>query len=362
MGAGHTHALALPTVAAAAASCGWEAVLVCGEEKVPYSGMIAGAIAGFYRQQEIYIDVLRLAQNSRLQLIGEDAVELNALERTIRLASGRSIQYDLLSLNVGGTIRADFPCRPENCCSVKPAAKFFSWLDSLSANPGRTIAVIGGGMAGTEVALAVDARLRAGRRCGGVFVVGMNEQLTPGYPVFARAIGRHMERRGISLLLGSAVVEVGSDRVVLENGAAPLISEAVLAIGVRAWEGLALSGLAVDERGFVKINGMLQSISHPEVFASGDCAHLDINGGVLRKAGVYAVRQASALAGNLAAAMGGGRMSGWKGGGAALAIVADGLGGAVAHRNGRTVEGKWVWKWKDHLDRSFMRKVNGKRP
>ena len=144
LGAGHTHALALPAVAAACSAAGWEVALVCGEERVPYSGMIAGAIAGLYRQGEIYIDVPRLAQGSRVKLIDEDAAELNAAGRTIRLAGGRTLEYDLLSINVGGTIAAGFPCRPANCCPVKPAAGFFSWLDSLPANPGRTIAVIGG--------------------------------------------------------------------------------------------------------------------------------------------------------------------------------------------------------------------------
>ena len=187
--------------------------------------------------------------------------------------------------------------------------------------------MIGGGVAGIEVALAFDARLRAAKRRGGVFVVGMQEQLAPGYPAFARALARHMHRRGISLLLGSAAAEVGADRIILENGTSASISEAVVATGVQTWEGLSDSGLVVDEGGFVEINRKLQSISHPEVFATGDCAHLDLAAGVLRKAGVYAVRQAPLLAANLAAAMGGGGLQEWDGGGEALAIVSDGLGG-----------------------------------
>ena len=359
LGAGHAHALALPAAAAAAAAAGWELVLVCGEKKVPYSGMMTGAMAGLYRQEEIYIDVPRLAKGVRVELVCEDAENLDADARTLRLTDGRKVDYDLLSLNVGGTIRAGFPCQPANCCPVKPAAGFFSWLEGLPANPARTVAVIGGGVAGAEVALALDARLRAAKRRGGVFVVGMQGQLAPGYPAFARALGRHMERRGISLLLGSAVVEVGADRVVLEDGTSAAISEAVIATGVRTWEGLSRSGLVVDEGGFVEINGMLQSISHPEVFAAGDCARLDLAAGALRKAGVYAVRQAPTLAANLAAAMNGGSLQKWKGGSEALAIVSNGQGSAIAHRNGRTVEGRWVWKWKDYLDRAFMRKVGG---
>ena len=357
LGAGHTHVLALPAIAAAVAKAGWELLLVCGESKVAYSGMMTGAIAGLYRQEEIYIDIPRLAAASRVKLVGEDAVELNASKRMLRLADGSSVSYDLLSLNVGGTIGVAFPGSPQNCCPVKPVADFFSWLDALPANPARTVAVVGGGVAGVEVALAIDARLRAAGRRGGVFIVGAHEQLTPGYPVLSRVLGRHMQRRGISVLLGSPAIKASAERIILQNGASASISEAVIATGVHTWQGLAGSGLVVDAGGFVEINRKLQSISHPEVFASGDCAHLDLAAGVLRKAGVYAVRQAPVLAANLAAAMTGGSLQDWNGSGEALAIVADGLGGAIAHRNGRTVAGKWVWKWKDYLDRRFMRRV-----
>src|SRR5947207_2133385 len=51
------------------------------------------------------------------------------------------------------------------------------------------------------------------------------------------------------------------DVVLWAAGAAPL-----------AW--LAKSGLGLDEGGFVRIDPGLRSVSHPEVFAVGDCAAL----------------------------------------------------------------------------------------
>src|SRR5256885_3648802 len=59
-----------------------------------------------------------------------------------------------------------------------------------------------------------------------------------------------------------------------------------------AW--LANSGLALDERGFVRIDPGLRSVSHPEVFAVGDCAAL-----AEAKSGVHAVRQGRLLEQNL---------------------------------------------------------------
>ena len=61
--------------------------------------------------------------------------------------------------------------------------------------------------------------------------------------------------------------------------------------------------LAVDDRGFVRTDEQLRSVSHPQVFATGDCASWP--GHALPKAGVHAVRMGPVLANNLRAALGG---------------------------------------------------------
>ncbi|HRH85461.1 MAG TPA: hypothetical protein PLO41_01320, partial [Rubrivivax sp.] len=115
--------------------------------------------------------------------------------------------------------------------------------------------------------------------------------------------------------------------------------------------------LAVDDRGFVRIDGQLRSVSHPQVFASGDCASWP--GHALPKAGVHAVRMGPVLAGNLRAALLGpadaGAPKAHRPQRHFLALLATGDGRAIASRGPFGAEGAWAWRWKDRIDRRFLR-------
>ncbi len=112
--------------------------------------------------------------------------------------------------------------------------------------------------------------------------------------------------------------------------------------------------LAVDAQGFVRIDAQLRSVSHPEVFAAGDCARFDA--GALPKAGVYAVRMGPVLAHNLRAALGGRDFMAYRPQRRFLVLLGTGDGRAIASRGAFGVTGRWVWRWKEHIDRRFVRR------
>ena len=119
---------------------------------------------------------------------------------------------------------------------------------------------------------------------------------------------------------------------------------------------LAETGLALDDRGFVRVNAHLQSVTDPHVFAAGDVASLDHR--PLEKAGVFAVRMARPLAENLRRSVLEQTLQVYRPQRRWLALISIGDRYAVASRGALGFSGAWVWRWKDSIDRRFMRRIS----
>ena len=110
-------------------------------------------------------------------------------------------------------------------------------------------------------------------------------------------------------------------------------------------------GLAVSETGFIAIDEQLRSVSHPEVYAVGDCAHWVKP---LPKAGVYAVRMGPVLSHNLRAALCQGTAMAYQPQHRFLALLATADGRAIGAWDRWSAQGRWLWRWKDRIDRGFL--------
>jgi NADH dehydrogenase FAD-containing subunit len=229
------------------------------------------------------------------------------------------------------------------------------WASLLELAQTRSLSVvlIGGGAGGVELAMSLQYRL--GERARVSLVTGGPPPL-PNYSDKVRARARrNMKQLGITVLEDSCS-EVGASHVRLASGARLVCDAPLMAIGSSAPAWLRGSGLALDEQGFVATGATLQSTSHPEVFAAGDVAsRIDAP---RPKSGVYAVRAGPPLALNLRRFVGGGELRPHVPQPRSLNLLACGKRHAVASYGDWSAEGRWVWWWKDFIDRRFVKRFN----
>lgn len=367
-GGGHSHALVLrqwmrePLERA-------QVVMVSNTAFAPYSGMLPGEIAGHYRHDETHIDLARLCRAAGAQFIVAQASGIDRAGRRLLLADGSSLAYDLLSLNIGATPSLQVPGAVEHAVPVKPIAGFGARWDALlhRARDGSdplAIAVVGAGAAGVELALAIEHRLRRELRLPDeaadrltLHLLGVGAVVLGAHPPrVQRRLMRLLAARGIRVHLGARVESVHAGGLRTSAGLELAADEVIWVTQAAAAPWLATTGLALDGAGFVRVNASLRSVNEPTVFAAGDVASVD--GQALEKAGVVAVRQAPVLADNLRRALAGQPLREWKPQRQWLSLISTGDRHAVASRGPFSAAGRWVWHWKDAIDRRFMRQFD----
>ncbi|HLI12913.1 MAG TPA: selenide, water dikinase SelD [Alphaproteobacteria bacterium] len=369
VGGGHSHVAVLKRFGMRPLA-GVRLTLICRDTHTPYSGMLPGLVAGHYGFDEAHIDLGPLCRFARARFYHDEATGLDLENRLVMCRGRPPVKYDVLSFNIGSTPRtADVPGAAGNVVPVKPINRFIAQWERLSArvlahDDGVRIAVVGAGAGGVEILLAIQYRLRQLLAARGrsddhleYYLFSATETILPTHNAgVRRAFERTLRERRVRMITGTPVVKVAPGRVIDGNGAAYALDEIlwVTAAGAASW--LREAGLRTDAEGFVAVDDTLQSVSHPAVFAAGDIAAI-VNH-PRPKAGVFAVRGGRPLAENLRRALRGRRLVSFRPQRSFLSLVTTGDKYAVASRGRWMLEGRWVWRWKDWIDRRFMRKYN----
>ncbi len=348
LGAGHAHVEVLRRFAMRP-EAGVRLTLIGREPETPYTGMLPGLIRGEYTFDEAHIDLAPLAAGAGARLILAEATDIDLAARRVAVTGRPDVPFDLLSIDVGGEPTVS----PGAGVAVKPIGRFLARLSALEAElqHGARIAVVGGGVGGTELALALARRYRERARI--VLVCDTAEPLATA-PSYARSVARaSLVDAGIELACGVRAGAWVDGRLALSDGSFLEVATALWATGVVGPALIAASGLACDAVGCVRVDATLRSVSHRFVFAAGDCAAIE--GNPRPKSGVWAVRAGPILADNLRRAARGRALRRWRPQAQALVILGLGGGRALAWRNGVAVAGRPVWRWKDWIDRRWMR-------
>jgi selenide,water dikinase len=352
VGGGHAHALVLRMWGMNPLP-GARLTVIDPSPMVAYSGMLPGLVAGHYGLDVLSIDLVRLARFAGARLITAPVTGLDPAGRVITVPGRPGVAYDLASIDIGVTsAMPDIPGFADHAVPVKPLTPFAAaWTALMAQGAAPRIVVIGGGVAGAEIAMAMAHRL-AGR--GSVDLVERGRALAVlGGGARARVLAA-LRALGVSLHEQSPVAGVTAQGVHLTDGRTIPASFVCGAAGAHPQGWLEGSGLALHE-GFVAVDRHLQS-SDPAVFAAGDCAHMTAT--PRPKAGVFAVRQAPVLFANLRATLAGGALRPYAPQRDYLKLVSLGGRRALAEKWGLALAAPALWRWKDRIDRRFMARLD----
>ena len=356
VGGGHAHVHVLAALASAPFAA-TQVTLVSPYSRQIYSGMLPGWIAGYYALEDCALALDALARRAGVRFVQTACTGLDLEARQVRCASGEAIAFDYLSIDSGpvadsgqlaGTEQHGLPVRP-----IEGFVAAWPGLLEKARQDGFRLAIVGDGAAAIELAFAMQTRFAAeGIKHGGLTLIGSNPQPLAGFPFLLR-------RKALKLLAAQGIAHLGRrralallpGRVQLDDGTALTADAVLVATGAAAPAWPAASSLATDEAGFIRVTPMLQSVSHPFVFAAGDvAAYADAR----PKSGVFAVRAGPPLAANLRAICQGQTLQAWQPQKRALYLLSTGLKYALAAWGGFSFSGAWVWRWKDSIDRRFI--------
>ncbi len=360
LGGGHSHVLLIRRWAMQALP-GVRLTLVSSGSMTPYSGMLPGMIAGHYSVDDIHVDLRKLCTWAGVRFIEETAISLDLARREVGFESRPELAFDVVSLDTGSTPDLSVPGAMEYVTPVKPVHSFHArWqqirerLDS-SSEERVSIGVVGSGAGGFELVTAMRHVLDSEQ--ARLFWFLRKDMPLSGRPDRVGELALAAARRaGITVVTRFDVVQVKADRLVAADEREVELDEILWCTGAvgPAWP--AAAGLAVDSRGFVSTNACLQSVSHDFVFATGDIGTQRETPSA--KAGVFAVRQAPVLFENIRQYLLGGKLEVYRPQKDFLSLMATGEKRAIANRGPLTIEADWVWRWKDHIDRTFMGKFS----
>ena len=176
-----------------------------------------------------------------------------------------------------------------------------------------TFVVVGGGPTGVEMAGALSELIRLVlrrdfsdrqldvRQNTHLLLIESLDSLLPTFPPkLGEATLRTLRHKHVEVQLGAKVKAYDGEKVTFNSGAVLAARTLIWAAGVQAAGVAAQLGIAQARQGRVVVGPTLQVPDHPNVFAIGDAAYLEVDGQPLPMVAPVAIQQAEVAAENIA--------------------------------------------------------------
>ena len=342
----------------------WELVCVSNFPTATYSGMLPAVLAGQIPPKRMEIDLRALCDIVGAKLLVGTVTGLTE-SNELEFENNPNLKFDVLSIGVGSVpATRGMELAAEACLPIKPMQTFLDRLKTKlerlqfqRGNQPLQISVIGGGVAGCEVALCLDQRLKTmtGVAEDRVRIIHAGDDVlgneTDG---LKKRIRQVLDERDIELSLTKRVKEVTIGQIHLEDQTVLSNDFAVIVTGADPPPLLGILDLPKDERGFLATHPTLQSTSGRPIFVVGDSGTI-INDPA-PKAGVYAVREGPVLWENVNRLIANKPLRNYSPQRSFLKLMNLGDGRAVGEWRGMSFQGRWAMWLKSVIDGAFMAK------
>jgi NADH:quinone reductase (non-electrogenic) len=246
------------------------------------------------RPETLAVDLLPLLRKVDVGFVRGEAIGLDTAAKTVTLAAGDRlahdrVAYDRLVVATGSRMRRPPVPGAEAAFSVDTQAVAMAFDRRLGeiardvAQP--TIAVVGAGFTGIELALELRDRLKmhgADAAAERLRIVLIDRSETVGRvlgPGPRPAIEAALAAAGVDLRLRAAVRALAADHVSFADGSVLAADAVVLATGMAASPFAAEVPGERDELGRVVVDAALRAPAAPEIFVAGDAAAADTGDG-----------------------------------------------------------------------------------
>lgn len=283
--------------------------LIDKEERFLFTPFLYELITDEFRDWEIAPSFQKLLAQVRVNFCRETVENIDLKKHEIHLQSGNYLTYDYLVLSVGRkTFSAVTAYRQaETYCfrTLADAERLKQRLSllELSHKPEISIALIGGGPNGVELAGKLADRLQ---NRGKIYLIVRGQQILKGFSKFSQKVAyQSLVSRGVQIKFQTHIESVDAQHITLVNPEYQQkipIDLVIETVGTQPREWLYQLDCQHNKKGQVLTTPTLQLIDYPEVFALGDLADIrNLQGKQVPATAQAAFQQGAATANNLKA-------------------------------------------------------------
>ncbi|RMI32591.1 NAD(P)/FAD-dependent oxidoreductase [Nocardia stercoris] len=215
-----------------------------------------------------------LLTGTNVEFVAAAATAIDPTAHTVALTDGTELGYDTLVYALGSTTdTTTVPGVADHAWTLndpRTAHRFAARLTEVEAAAG-AVTIVGGGLTGVEAATEI-AEAHPG------LAVTLIATAEPGSMMGDKArahLTAALDRLGVVRRIGVQVTKVLPDAVDLTDGTTLATDLVLWTAGVRMAPLAAAAGIATDDRGAIRTDPTLRSVSHPEIYAIGDAAVIE---------------------------------------------------------------------------------------